>query len=237
MESVTHIVDCRDRRLRLPIAMLRIVVPCAPRAHRFCFPCRRDLFIVGRTVGTNADLIARSNRWRRIGLWVLLVLSVLAVAAIVGSSLSPEHYYFRSAEARRAFAPDPWDVGTAFLLSAGEGAVLCLIVCIEPGRRLWRRLLLALVVFVPWLFVVWEQVGTHVPGFLMINSLGCLNRDVPHRRIAHLVCNPHPASHEATNWRNAGLTNRVCRPPVAGLPMRRSWLRGTTLRPTFATGC
>jgi hypothetical protein len=73
-------------------------------------------------------------------------------------------------------------------------------------------------------------------------SLGCRNRDVPHRRIAHLVCNLQPASHEATHWRNAGLTNRVRRqtaprrPSVARLPMRRSWLRGTTLRPTSATG-
>jgi hypothetical protein len=113
----------------------------------------------------------RSNRWRRIGPWAILVSSVLAVTAVVGSSLNPEHYYFRSAEARRAFVPDPWDVATAFLLSAGEGAVLCLIICIGPGRRLWRRLLLALVVFVPWLFVLWEQVGTHVPVFLMINAL------------------------------------------------------------------
>jgi hypothetical protein len=122
-------------------------------------------------VGTNVDLIARTNRWRWIGPWALLVLSVLAVTAVVGSSLNPEHYYFRSAEARRAFAPDPWDVGTAFLLSAGEGAVLCLIVCIGPGQRLWRRLLLALVVFVPWLFVVGAQVGPHVSGFLMFNAL------------------------------------------------------------------
>jgi hypothetical protein len=122
-------------------------------------------------VGTNVDLVAASNRWRRIGHWALLVLSVLAVAAVVGSSLNPEHYYFRSAEARRAFAPDPWDVATAFLLSAGEGAVLYLIVCIGPGRRLWRRVLLALIVFVPWLFVVAEQAGTHVPVFLTINAL------------------------------------------------------------------
>jgi hypothetical protein len=122
-------------------------------------------------VGTHIGSTVRSNRWRRIGPWAILVSSLVAVAAVVGSSLSPEHYYFRSAEARRAFVLDPRDVATAFLLSAGEGAVLCLIVCIGPGRRLWRRLFLALVVFVPWLFVMWDQVGTHVPMFLMINAL------------------------------------------------------------------
>ena len=122
-------------------------------------------------MGTHIGSTAGSNRWGRIGRWAILVSSVLAVAAVVGSSLNPEHYYFRSAEARRGFVVDPWDVASAFLVSAGEGAVLCLIVCIGREGRLWRRLLLALVVFVPWLFVVWEQVGTHVPVFLMINAL------------------------------------------------------------------
>ena len=117
------------------------------------------------------DSTATNNRWRRIGPWAIVVSSVLAVAAVVGSSLNPEHYYFRSAEARGAFVPDPRDVATAFLLSAGEGVVLCVFVCIGQGTRSWHRLLLALVVFIPWLFVMWEQIGTHVPVFLMINAL------------------------------------------------------------------
>ena len=96
---------------------------------------------------------------------------MLAVAVVVSSSLNSEHYFFRSDEARRAFVPDPWDVATAFALSTGEGLVLCLIVCTGLRTRLWRRLLFALVVFVPWLFVVWGQIGTHVPGFVMVNAL------------------------------------------------------------------
>jgi hypothetical protein len=119
----------------------------------------------------DAHNAVKSVATRGIGTWALLVVSVLAVATVVGSSLNPEHYYFRSADARLAFVLDPRDVATAFLLSAGEGAVLCLIVCIGPERRLWRRLLLGLVVFVPWLFLVAEQAGTHVPVFLMINAL------------------------------------------------------------------
>ena len=122
-------------------------------------------------MGTDIGSIARSSRWRRIGAWAILLSSVLAVVAVVGSSLNPEHYYFRSAEARRAFVPDPRDVAIAVLLSAGEGAALCVILRFGPGTRLWRRMLLALVVFVPWLLVVWEQVGTHVPVFFMINAL------------------------------------------------------------------
>ena len=117
------------------------------------------------------DSTATSNRWRRIARWAIVVPSVLAVAAIVGSSLNSEHYYFRSAEARRAFVPDPRDVATAFLLSAGEGVVLFMFVCIGQGTKSWRRLLLALVVFVPWLFAMWQAIGTHVPVFLMINAL------------------------------------------------------------------
>lgn len=111
-----------------------------------------------------------SKRWRRIGFWALLIASVLAVAAVVGSSMHSEHY-FRSEEARRAFVPDPKDVATAFLVSAGEGVVLCLILCAGTGKRLWPRFLIALVVFVPWLFAAWQPVGPHVPGYVMINAL------------------------------------------------------------------
>ena len=122
-------------------------------------------------MGTYFGPTVRSNRWRQIGSLGHSGFMGVAVAAVVGSSLNPEHYHFHSAEARRAFMPDPRDVATAFLLSAGESAALWLILCVGPGRRLGRRFRLALVVFVPWLVVVWEQVGTHVPGFLMINAL------------------------------------------------------------------
>ena len=101
----------------------------------------------------------------------ILVSSALAVAAVVASSLNPEHYFFGSSDARRGFVPEPRDVASAFFLSAGEAAVLYVIVCVGQGARSWRRLLIGLVVFVPWVFVAREQIGTHVPGFLMINAL------------------------------------------------------------------
>lgn len=105
----------------------------------------------------------------KVSRWILPAVSLLAVAAVVGSSLSSNHYHFYSERDRMAFEPDPWHVAIAAALSASEGLVLWWVLRLPTVW--WGRFLIGLVVFVPWFFVVTQPIGPHVPGWVMMNAL------------------------------------------------------------------
>ena len=93
----------------------------------------------------------------------LLTLAALATATVI--SLNTDYYYFRNDSDIAN-----WHHPTAsFLLFCcffvGEAIFLAWALKLEAGRRLWKRTLLATLLFIPWamfssLFVV------HAPGYM-----------------------------------------------------------------------
>ena len=108
---------------------------------------------------------------RRLGIGVVCL---VVVGFIIRSSLDPDQYFRYENDATTPFEYPTGAVAVVVAITLVEGVILSAL--LRPWRPAWswRRPLLALLLFGPWLFACMSVV-MHAPGFLMLHHIWVLS--------------------------------------------------------------